>query len=152
MSAVSKVVFGNTTVIDITDSTVNANNLLSGEIAYGANGEQVEGSLVTTPVWTGTQAEYNQQSSQIDNGTIVNITDDYTGIDFFLEETETLSTSTTTSYTFVHAKITNSSVIDVYSSIFGVNPSNVVVTTGQCVVTFPIYTSAVSMTCRIYLK
>lgn len=45
MSSVSKVVFGNTTVMDITDSTVNANNLLSGNKAYGADGEPVFGSL-----------------------------------------------------------------------------------------------------------
>ena len=45
---VSKVVFGNDTVMDITDSTVTSNNLLSGEIAYGANGDQVVGSY--TPV------------------------------------------------------------------------------------------------------
>ena len=43
--AVSKVIYGNTTVIDITDSTVNANNLLSGNKAYGADGEPVFGVL-----------------------------------------------------------------------------------------------------------
>lgn len=30
----------------------------------------------TTPTWTGTQAEYTAQASQIADGTIVNITDD----------------------------------------------------------------------------
>jgi len=45
MSKVSKVIYGDTTVIDITDSTVNANNLLSGNKAYGADGEPVIGAL-----------------------------------------------------------------------------------------------------------
>lgn len=74
--AVNKVVFGNTTIMDITDSTVNANNLLNGVKAYGANGVAVTGTVVTTPIWTGTEVEYEQQASQIANGTIVNIIGD----------------------------------------------------------------------------
>lgn len=42
---VSKVIYGNDTIVDITDSTVNTNNLLSGEVAYGANGNRVVGSV-----------------------------------------------------------------------------------------------------------
>lgn len=44
--AVNKVVFGDQTIMDISDSTVNANNLLSGVKAYGANGEAVTGAVV----------------------------------------------------------------------------------------------------------
>ena len=73
-------------------------------------------------------------------------------LNYYLEETATLSTSTTTTYTFTNSAITTSSVIDVYSSIFGVNPSSVTVSTGTCTVVFPQYTSATSMTCRIYIK
>lgn len=43
--AVNKVVFGDQTIMDISDSTVNANNLLSGVKAYGANGEAVTGAV-----------------------------------------------------------------------------------------------------------
>lgn len=46
--AVSKVVLGNQTVMDITDSTVDAGSLLAGKKAYGANGEAVNGSLVVS--------------------------------------------------------------------------------------------------------
>ena len=46
MSSVSKVVFGNTTVMDITDSTVSASNLKSGETAYAADGTKITGVLV----------------------------------------------------------------------------------------------------------
>ena len=54
MSKVSKVVFGNDTVMDITDSTVNSSNLLSGEIAYGSDGERVVGAAVIPTVNDGT--------------------------------------------------------------------------------------------------
>lgn len=43
--AVNKVVFGNTTIMDITDSTATANNMLAGTKAYGANGEPVIGTI-----------------------------------------------------------------------------------------------------------
>lgn len=48
--AVNKVVFGDQTIMDISDSTVNANNLLSGVKAYGANGVAVTGAVVTAEV------------------------------------------------------------------------------------------------------
>ncbi len=43
--AVNKVVYGNTTLMDITDSTVDENNLLAGEVAYKRNGQRVVGAL-----------------------------------------------------------------------------------------------------------
>ena len=42
---VSKVVLGNDTVMDITDSTVTSENLLKNEVAYGANGNRIVGSF-----------------------------------------------------------------------------------------------------------
>ena len=48
--AVNKVVFGNTTVMDITDSTVTASKLKSGETAYAANGAKITGELVVPEV------------------------------------------------------------------------------------------------------
>ena len=68
------------------------------------------------------------------------------------QATQTLSTSADTTYTFTSSFITTSSVIDVYTDIFGINPSNVAVTNGQCVVTFPKQSTAQTMTCRIYIK
>ena len=41
---VNKVVFGNTTVMDISDTTAVANKVLSGEYFYLATGEKVQGS------------------------------------------------------------------------------------------------------------
>lgn len=44
MSGISKVIFGNQTLIDLTNDTVEASKLLSGYTAHGANGDLVEGS------------------------------------------------------------------------------------------------------------
>jgi hypothetical protein len=70
----------------------------------------------------------------------------------YYEYSQTLSTSADTVYTFTNGAITTSSAIEVYTDIFGINPSNVVVTSGQCVVTFPKQSTAQTMTCRIYVK
>ena len=40
----NKVVLGNQTIMDISDSTVTPNNLLNGEIGYSGNGDRVVGS------------------------------------------------------------------------------------------------------------
>lgn len=72
--------------------------------------------------------------------------------EFSLEQTATTSTSANTVYTFTDARITANSVVDVYTNIFGVSPSNVVLANGSCTVTFPAQSSAQSMTCKIYVK
>jgi len=78
----------------------------------------------------------------------------YTAIDGtkYMEYSQTLSTSADTVYTFTNAAITANSAVDVYTNIYGINPSNVAVTSGQCVVTFPKQSTAQTMTCRIYIK
>lgn len=70
----------------------------------------------------------------------------------YMEQSKTLSTSADTAYTFTNAAITTSSSIRIQASIFGVSPSNCVVTSGKCVVTFPKYSSATNMSCRIYIQ
>lgn len=47
---INRVDFGDKTLMDITDSTVTKNNLLSGAKAYGANGEPVTGNLIVNQV------------------------------------------------------------------------------------------------------
>lgn len=42
--AISKVVYGNATLIDLTADTVTANDLASGVTAHGSNGEQITGT------------------------------------------------------------------------------------------------------------
>jgi hypothetical protein len=41
---VSKVIYGNTTIMDISDDTVNASALLSGYTAHGADGAPITGN------------------------------------------------------------------------------------------------------------
>lgn len=76
--AVSKVVLGNETLIDLTGDSVSSENLLQGETAHGANGEEVIGGVVVTPMYTGTKAAIEEAIAlgQIPEDAVVNITDD----------------------------------------------------------------------------
>lgn len=44
---ISKVVYGNTALIDLTNDTVAAEKMLSGTTAHGANGEAITGNIVS---------------------------------------------------------------------------------------------------------
>lgn len=61
-------------------SDVSLSNLQNGQVpVYNSTSQKWEngsGGGGNTNMWTGTQAEYTQQASQIANGTLVNITDD----------------------------------------------------------------------------
>ena len=50
---ISKVDFGNTTLIDLTGDSVNAASLLRGKTAHNAAGEQVVGEVDLINVYTG---------------------------------------------------------------------------------------------------
>lgn len=54
-----------------------------------------------------------------------------------------------TSITLSDNAITTSSTIDVYTDTFGVNPTNMVVTTGQVVLTFPAQASNLGVKVRV---
>lgn len=47
---VNRVDFGDDTIIDISDSTVDENNLIQGATAYSADGEKIEGKVVVADV------------------------------------------------------------------------------------------------------
>lgn len=76
--AVSKVVLGDETLIDLTGDSVSSENLLQGETAHGANGEEVIGGVVVTPMYTGTKSAIESAIAlgQIPEDAVVNITDD----------------------------------------------------------------------------
>lgn len=78
----------------------------------------------------------------------------YTEIDGtkYMEQTKTISTSADTTYTFSNSDITADSDITVKASVWGISPSNVVTTSGQCVVTIPKQSSAISLGIRIYIR
>ena len=68
-----------------------------------------------------------------------------------MEQTKTLSTSADTTYTFIDSDITSESLVKVRANKWGIVPSNVVTTTGQCVVTIPKQDTAFSLGIRIYI-
>ena len=79
----------------------------------------------------------------------------YMQVGFEYEATKTLSTSADTTFTFTDsttANIPTTAAVDVYSSIYGFNPTSVSITSaGTCTVVFPKYSSAASLTCRIII-
>ena len=76
--AVSKVVLGNETLVDLTSDTVSEDTLLVGTTAHAANGEQITGGVVVTPMYTGTKAAIEEAIAlgKIPEDAVVNITDD----------------------------------------------------------------------------
>lgn len=70
--AVSKVVLGNQTVMDITDSNVDAGSLLAGKKAYGANGEAIHGSLIVSD-----RIRWNEAKTSVKKNLIKKSTIDY---------------------------------------------------------------------------
>lgn len=76
--AVSKVVLGNETLVDLTSDTVSSDTLLKGATAHAANGELIEGKVSVQLIFTGTTEAINAliDAGSIPDGSIVNITDD----------------------------------------------------------------------------
>lgn len=71
----------------------------------------------------------------------------------YMQYQQTLDTTNNTVYTFSNADITNTSAVDVFTDIWGIDPISVNIETGICRVTFaPHDTANTSMTCRIYIK
>ena len=104
-------------------------------------------SVGSTGTASGTAVAY-QRIGVADAGGSVNYTE-IAGTKY-MELTQNIQSANV--FTFSNSAITTSSVIDYYTSDFSVQPSNVSVTTGQCVVTVPAATSSKSLTVRIYIK
>ena len=69
--AINKVVFGNQTLIDISDATVTADKLLSGIVAYDKTGTKITGTATTgmkviTGSFTGTSSTHSISVSGLD--------------------------------------------------------------------------------------
>lgn len=67
----------------------------------------------------------------------------------YFKKTQTVSTSAATTFTLSNSEITASSIVDVYTDSYGVNPSSVTVSNGKCVVVIPKQSSAFSLTVMI---
>lgn len=88
------------------------------------------------------------QSGGTVSATAQDIADLASGGGSYTELTGTL-TAGSTSLTLSDASITTSSTIDYYTSVFGVNPTNVVVATGSVTLTFEEQGSDLSVKVRV---
>lgn len=82
--------------------------------------------------------------------TVNNVNNEIVGTKY-MEYTQALSTTNNTVYTFNNADIHSNSMIEVYSSIWGIAPKAISVSNGTCTVTFPKYDTNTNLTCRIYI-
>lgn len=64
--AVNKVLWGNTTLIDLTTDTVSSENVLSGVTFHKKDGETASGSLVLQTYYTGSSAPSSSLGSNGD--------------------------------------------------------------------------------------
>ena len=134
------------TVSQITDFPSLATVATSGSYNDLSNKPTIPGAV--TIDWTGTASASGVRYQRIGIGGV------YTEIagTKYMEQTQTTDTSNPTNYTFTHADITANSSIEVEADTFGITPSNIVTTAGQCVVTIPAQSSAISLTVRIYVR
>lgn len=106
-------------------------------------------------VMTTLKSSMSQMAGKVAEGTtFVNLkTTDKTPVGAINEVNGTWLTGTLTagqtSLTLSDASITTSSTIDYYTDAFGVSPTNVVVTTGQIVLTFPAQASDLGVKVRV---
>lgn len=62
---------------------------------------------------------------------------------------EATLTAGNTTVTISNAAITGNETIDIYTNVFGVNPTNIVASSGSIVLTFPVQTSDISVKVRL---
>jgi len=73
---VNKVIYGDRTLIDISDSNFDISKLPAGSVVYAANGQRVVGSAIIHNVYTDTTANWNSKLSYIpEKGDIIIYTD-----------------------------------------------------------------------------
>lgn len=70
---VSKVDFGNETLIDLTNDTVNENNLLEGATAHGADGEPIYGNVIVHNVVDNLSSTSSEDALSANQGRVLNI-------------------------------------------------------------------------------
>lgn len=69
---VNKVIYGNQTLIDITDTSFDEDKLPLGSIAYAASGERVVGKAIVHNVYSDTTANWNSKITYVpEDGDII---------------------------------------------------------------------------------
>ena len=120
-------------------------------IGYGLNVDS-EGYLNADVPSVGLSQIGSASSSNISYQalTVGNVNSEIIGTKY-MEYSQLLSTTNNTIYTFNNSDINSNTMIEVYTSIWGVIPISIVVTNGRCVVTFPKYDTSANLRCRIYI-
>lgn len=185
---VNKVVYGNQTLIDLTEDSVTSETLLDGETAHDRSGAQITGTAKQGHVIQNNGGTDLTQRSKLqfkglnvtddsENGkTIVEKEDEYEKITYaqYLQLTQqqiangkyivegsgeatgifgkiligSLAIGDTT-VVLQDSFITTTSMIDVYTDVYGVNPTNVTVTTGSITLTFEAQESVLNVKVRV---
>lgn len=130
---------------EITTGTATTSRVVRADYLNAAIDALIAANVVVNTTGTASATDVSYQRIGI-NGTYYEIKGTK-----YMQQTKTLSTSASTTYTFTNSAITTSSRIEVYASVYGLSPSSVTVSSGSCSVEFPSYSSATSVTVRIYI-
>lgn len=154
--AISKVILGDQTLMDLTNDTVTADNLLEGYTAHGANGEPILGAATggggstITVEETGTASATTCRWQQI---VIDDVAYEIKGTRYMKIDSIAMNLDRNTVITFTNDAIKYDSIIDVYLSIsYDISMDDIQITNGSCVITlFPSNFSGY-FSCIIYIK
>ena len=142
--------------LDVTQSYVYGKDFFIGDTLQIANEYGIESpSMVTEFTWSVTSSgtEAYPTFLSIEDGIKTDTEDPETGgTGKYLERKITLSTTSSVSCGFTSDLIKDDSVIDIYTNIYGVNPSQVTRSGNYIEITFPKYATASQLTVRIYIK
>lgn len=100
---VNKVVYGETALIDITDSTVDANSVSEGKVFYRADGTKAVGTMTGGTVNTGSDGEVDGETLILTQGGGMNtqmwMGNDYVAVTSYTATDATLTIAKTGTYT-----------------------------------------------------
>lgn len=131
---------------------VNINNIGGVNIENPSNGDLLvyrDGYFYNTKISLGSLN--NVQLSLVQNGDVLayDINNSKWVNKTLYTDYEATLTAGNTTVTITNAAITGNETIDVYTNVFGVNPTNIVASSGSIVLTFPIQASDVSVKVRL---
>ena len=116
-----------------------SNNVLSADI-----------QTVTAPT-TGTASDTGIRSQKLTIGGNSPATAEINGT-AYMQYSQTIEAGLITSYIFTNNAISSSSIIDVYTNVWGLLPASVVINGNVCTVNFTSATTISDVICRIYIK
>lgn len=148
--AVNKVNYNGKTLIDLTTDTITKDKVITGVTFHTANGEKVTGTLNLSEYLKITDVVNNLTSTATDKPLSA-----YQGklLNDNKEPKQPVVKGTlakgSTSIALSNSSITTSSLLSVYTSIYGVNPKDVSVLTGKVTLTFEAQSAAMDVAIKI---